>query len=85
MTRTVIDLDDKVVEEAMRLYGVTTKAAAVRAAMEDAVKRRLRREFRDAIRSGEIDTTEIVESTGPKNRDGTLKRKTPAASAKKAA
>ena len=41
MSRTVVDLDDGIVAEAMRLYGVTTKAAAVRAAMEDAVKRRL--------------------------------------------
>ncbi|GAA3374360.1 hypothetical protein GCM10020367_37960 [Streptomyces sannanensis] len=75
MSRTVIDLDDEIVAQAMRLYGVTTKAAAVRAAMEDAVKRRLRREFFEAIDSGELDFSEIVESTGPKNRDGTLKRK----------
>ncbi|MEU7024229.1 type II toxin-antitoxin system VapB family antitoxin [Streptomyces sp. NPDC046203] len=79
MTRIVIDLDDQLVEEAKRLYGVTTEAAAVQAAAEDAVRRRLRREFRDAIRSGEIDTTEIRESTGPKNRDGSLKRKNSAA------
>jgi Arc/MetJ family transcription regulator len=39
----------------MRLYGTGTKAAAVRAAMEDAVKRRLRDEFFAAIDSGEID------------------------------
>jgi Arc/MetJ family transcription regulator len=57
MSRTVIDLDDDMVEEAMRLYSVKTKAAAVRAAMEDAVKRRLRQEFVDSIKSGEIDLT----------------------------
>ncbi len=57
MSRTVIDLDDEMVEEAMRLYGVKTKAAAVRAAMEEAVKRRLRQEFVDSIKSGEIDLT----------------------------
>ncbi|MDT0341990.1 type II toxin-antitoxin system VapB family antitoxin [Streptomyces litchfieldiae] len=73
MSRTVIDLDDEIVEEAMRLYGAKTKAAAVRAAMEDAVKRRLRQEFADAVKSGEFDFTEIVESTGPvgtRPRDG---------------
>ncbi len=73
MSRTVIDLDDEVVEEAMRLYGVRTKAAAVRAAMEDAVKRRLRQEFADAVKSGELDFSEIVEATGPvgtRARDG---------------
>jgi Arc/MetJ family transcription regulator len=55
MSRTVIDLDDDVVEAAMRLYGTKTKAAAVRAAMEEAVKKRLRDEFFAAIDSGEID------------------------------
>lgn len=35
MARTVIDLDDEIVEQAMRVYGVKTKAAAVRAAMEE--------------------------------------------------
>ncbi|MFE4174672.1 type II toxin-antitoxin system VapB family antitoxin [Streptomyces sp. NPDC056909] len=65
MSRTVIDLDDEIVEEAMRLYGAKTKAAAVRAAMEDAVRRRLRQEFADAVKSGELDFTEIIENTGP--------------------
>ncbi|MFE9886435.1 type II toxin-antitoxin system VapB family antitoxin [Streptomyces scopuliridis] len=65
MSRTVIDLDDEIVEEAMRLYDAKTKAAAVRAAMEDAVKRRLRQEFADAVKSGELDFSEIIENTGP--------------------
>jgi Arc/MetJ family transcription regulator len=34
MTRIAIDLDDELVEPAMKIYGTTTKAAAVRAAME---------------------------------------------------
>lgn len=55
MSRTVIDLDDEIVEQAMHIYGTTTKAAAVRLAMEDGVKRRLRREFAEAIKSGEVD------------------------------
>ncbi|ONK11103.1 type II toxin-antitoxin system VapB family antitoxin [Streptomyces sp. MP131-18] len=70
MSRTVIDLDDEIVEEAMRLYGARTKAAAVRAAMEDAVQRRLRLEFADAVKSGELDFTEIIEDTGPAGTRG---------------
>jgi hypothetical protein len=54
MSRTMIDLDDEMVEHAMRLYGVKTKAKAVRMAMEEAVKRRLRQEGIDAIKSGEL-------------------------------
>ncbi len=65
MSRTVIDLDDDIVEEAMRLYDARTKAGAVRAALEDAVRRRLRMEFADAVKSGELDFAEIIESTGP--------------------
>jgi Arc/MetJ family transcription regulator len=57
MSRTMIDLDDEMVEHAMRLYGVKTKAKAVRMAMEEAVKRRLRQEGIDAIKSGELDLT----------------------------
>ncbi|ARQ72457.1 hypothetical protein CAG99_18160 [Streptomyces marincola] len=73
MPRVVIDLDDEIIEEAMRLYGVPTEAAAVRAAVEDAVKRRLRQEFADAVKSGEFDVEEIIENTGPvgtRPRDG---------------
>lgn len=44
MARTVIDLDEDMVTEAMRIFGTKTKAKAVRLAMEDAVKRHLRQE-----------------------------------------
>ncbi|MBA2806459.1 type II toxin-antitoxin system VapB family antitoxin [Streptomyces sp. KM273126] len=71
MSRTVIDLDDQMVAEAMRIYGTTIKARAVRMAMEDAVKRHLRREFAEAVKSGELDFSEIVASTGPKGTDST--------------
>ncbi|SFF68076.1 antitoxin of type II TA system, VapB [Actinacidiphila alni] len=74
MTRTVIDLDDEMVAEAMRIFDTKTKAKAVRLAMEDAVKRHLRQEFFDAMDSGELDFSEIVEQTGPRHTDGTLKR-----------
>ncbi|MFD5424619.1 type II toxin-antitoxin system VapB family antitoxin [Streptomyces sp. NPDC127084] len=75
MARTVIDLDENMVAEAMRIFGTKTKAKAVRLAMEDSVKRHLRQEGFDAIDSGELDFSEIIESTGPRNADGSLKHK----------
>jgi hypothetical protein len=46
----------------------------VEGATVDAVKRHLRQEFADAIKSGDLDLSEIVENTGPRNADGTLQR-----------
>ncbi|QES52513.1 antitoxin [Streptomyces venezuelae] len=63
MARTMIDLDDEMVEQAKAIYGTKTKAAAVRAAVEDAVKRHLRQQFFDAVKSGELDFSEIIEKT----------------------
>ncbi|GHH40266.1 type II toxin-antitoxin system VapB family antitoxin [Streptomyces candidus] len=63
MSRTMIDLDDEMVAQAKEIYGTKTKAAAVRAAVEDAVKRRLRQQFIDAVKAGELDFGEIVENT----------------------
>jgi Arc/MetJ family transcription regulator len=63
MARTMIDLDDAMVSQAKEIYGTKTKAAAVRAAVEDAVKRHLRQQFIDAVKSGELDFSEIVEET----------------------
>lgn len=74
MSRTVIDLDDAVVEEVRAALGVSTKAAAVRAALQEVVNRIRRQEFFDAMDRGEFDFSEIIETTGPKNQDGTLKR-----------
>ncbi|MFE1441373.1 type II toxin-antitoxin system VapB family antitoxin [Streptomyces sp. NPDC058739] len=74
MARTVIDLDEIMVAEAMRIFGTKTKAQAVRLAMEDAVKRHLRQEGFDAMDAGDFDFSEIVENTGPRDADGTLKR-----------
>ncbi|MES9554458.1 type II toxin-antitoxin system VapB family antitoxin [Streptomyces sp. NPDC007076] len=73
MARTVIDLDDDMVAEAMRIFGTKTKAKAVRLAMEDSVKRHLRQEFFDAMDAGDLDFSEILETTGPRNADGSLK------------
>ncbi|WP_040906018.1 type II toxin-antitoxin system VapB family antitoxin [Streptomyces griseoflavus] len=57
MSRTVIDLDDEATAELMELYNVKSKAAAVRRAIDEAVKLRRRMAFMDAIDSGEIDLT----------------------------
>jgi Arc/MetJ family transcription regulator len=78
MSRTVIDLDDRMVSEAMRIYGTTIKAKAVRMAMEDAVKRHLRREFAEAVRSGELDFDEIVAATGPRDTEPDSRAEAPA-------
>ncbi|MEW2622175.1 type II toxin-antitoxin system VapB family antitoxin [Streptomyces sp. NPDC048106] len=52
-----------------------TKAKAVRLAMGDStVRRHLRQEFFDAMDAGELDFSEIIETTGPRNADGSLKR-----------
>ncbi|MFJ2767491.1 type II toxin-antitoxin system VapB family antitoxin [Streptomyces sp. NPDC087300] len=74
MARTVIDLDDDMVAAAMRIYGTKTKAKAVRMAMEDAVKRHLRQEGFDAMDAGEFDFSDIIDTTGPRNADGSLAR-----------
>ncbi|MBW5482627.1 type II toxin-antitoxin system VapB family antitoxin [Streptomyces bambusae] len=63
MTRMMVDLDDELIAQAKVIYGKKTKAGAVRAALEDAVKRHLRQQFFDAMDSGEIDFSEIVEKT----------------------
>ncbi|MER7759111.1 type II toxin-antitoxin system VapB family antitoxin [Streptomyces sp. NPDC097619] len=63
MARTMIDLDDEMVERAKEIYGTKTKAAAVRAAVEDAVRRHLRQQFVDAVKSGEISFDELIERT----------------------
>jgi Arc/MetJ family transcription regulator len=77
MSRTVIDLDDRIVAEAMRIYGTTIKAKAVRMAMEDAVKRHLRREFAEAVKNGEFDFSEILASSGPKGMEDTADAEAP--------
>ncbi|MFI1185338.1 type II toxin-antitoxin system VapB family antitoxin [Streptomyces californicus] len=60
MARTVIDLDDEIVEQAMRVHEVKTKAASVRSAMEEGAKLRLRRELFDAMDEGEFEVSLVV-------------------------
>ncbi|HEY2698311.1 MAG TPA: type II toxin-antitoxin system VapB family antitoxin [Pseudonocardiaceae bacterium] len=52
MSRTVIDLDDALVEQAATVYGTSTKVATVNAALADAVNRAKRTEFIDWLASG---------------------------------
>jgi hypothetical protein len=54
MARTVIDLDEKTVAEVMEIFGTKVKAQAVRAALEDVVKRRRRQVGIDMLKSGEL-------------------------------
>ncbi|MEY9859264.1 Arc/MetJ family transcription regulator [Catenulispora sp. GAS73] len=54
MARTVIDLDEATVAEVMEIFGTTVKAQAVRAALEDVVKRRRRQVGIDMLKSGEL-------------------------------
>ena len=54
MARTVIDLDEKTVAEVMEIFGTTVKAQAVRAALEDVVKRRRRQVGIDMLKSGDL-------------------------------
>ncbi|HEV3360039.1 MAG TPA: type II toxin-antitoxin system VapB family antitoxin [Pseudonocardiaceae bacterium] len=52
MSRTVIDLDDALVEQAAALYGTSSKVATVNAALADAVNRAKRAAFVDWLASG---------------------------------
>jgi len=62
------------VTEAMCISGAKTKTEVVRLAVEDAGKRHLWQEFFDAMDAGELDFSEIVGTTGPRNADSSLKR-----------
>lgn len=52
MTKTLIDIDDTLLEQAMRLTGATTKKAAVNAALAQAVRRGEALGYVDLLRSG---------------------------------
>ncbi|HEY4455250.1 MAG TPA: type II toxin-antitoxin system VapB family antitoxin [Pseudonocardiaceae bacterium] len=52
MSRTVIDLDDALVEQAAAVYGTSTKVATVNAALADAVNRAKRAAFIDWLAAG---------------------------------
>lgn len=52
MSRTMIDLDDELVEQAAALYGTSSKVATVNAALADAVNRAKRAAFIDWLANG---------------------------------
>jgi Arc/MetJ family transcription regulator len=55
MSRTVIDLDDALIEEAAAILGTTTKRATVNGALEEFVASARRRRFLDLIDEGVFD------------------------------
>ncbi|RFU82960.1 type II toxin-antitoxin system VapB family antitoxin [Streptomyces triticagri] len=55
MGRFVVDIEEELIDEAAAIFDTKTKAATLRAALDDAVKRRRRWEFAEKIKSGEID------------------------------
>lgn len=52
MSRTVIDIDDKLLSEAAGILGTEKKVATVNAALADVVKRRKRQAFFDRLDAG---------------------------------
>jgi Arc/MetJ family transcription regulator len=52
LSRTVIDLDDDLVEQAAALFGTSSKVATVNAALADAVNRAKRVAFIDWLAAG---------------------------------
>lgn len=55
VTKTLIDLDDDVLQRALELSGETTKKAVVRLALEEFVQRRARNRYLDVLASGAFD------------------------------
>ena len=52
MSRTILDVDDELLDEAAKILGTTTKKATVNAALKAVVDREKRREFADWLKSG---------------------------------
>lgn len=67
MSKTLVEIDDAVLEEVRDLLGTTTKAATIREALLDVAKRGRRRRGINAIKAGQFDFSEIIEGSGPKN------------------
>ncbi|MFJ8471579.1 type II toxin-antitoxin system VapB family antitoxin [Kitasatospora sp. NPDC094011] len=65
MARVSADIDDGLLAEAARILGTTTKAATVRAALADVVKRHKALKFLDWLADGGLpELTGPVESSG---------------------
>jgi len=64
MTKTLIDIDDALLERAMKLTGAPTKRAAVNDALAQVVRRFEALGYIDMIRGGvaiELDNAEVIE------------------------
>ncbi|MFI6702800.1 type II toxin-antitoxin system VapB family antitoxin [Streptomyces sp. NPDC050509] len=57
MALITVEIDGEFLEDIREAFGAETDEDAVKAAVVDAAKRQRRREFSDAIKSGEIDLT----------------------------
>ncbi len=55
MSRTMIDLDDALVQEAAAILGTTTKRATVNGALEEFVAAAKRRQFVELLEEGVLD------------------------------
>jgi Arc/MetJ family transcription regulator len=53
--RTLIDINDDLLKEAMKMAGVRTKKETVQRALEEFIKLRLRQELKEMAGSGAID------------------------------
>jgi Arc/MetJ family transcription regulator len=52
--RTLIDIDDDILEEAMKIAGTHTKKETVKVALEELIKARLRHKLREMAGSGAV-------------------------------
>ena len=52
MSRTILDVNDELLDAAAKIFGTTTKRATVNAALEAAVNREKRRAFADWLKQG---------------------------------
>lgn len=71
MSKTLVEIDDVILEEVRELLGTTTKAATIREALLDVAKRGRRRRGIDAVKAGRFDFSEIINSSGPKSDTAT--------------
>ncbi|MGW2225602.1 type II toxin-antitoxin system VapB family antitoxin [Streptomyces formicae] len=66
MARITVEIDEEFLADVRTEFGVDSDEEAVRAAVVDAAKRLRRREFSDAIKSGELDLMDDADGAPPK-------------------
>ena len=55
LMKTLIDIDDNILKEAMKIAGTDTKKETVRIALEELIKARLRHNIKEMSGSGAVD------------------------------